>query len=360
MTLPKFFMVGGNVRDKFMNRLSNDIDWVVVGATPEWMLANGFKQVGADFPVFLDDNGVEHALARTERKVGAGYHGFETVHDQSVTLKDDLLRRDLTINAIAFDPESNEFIDPFGGIKDIKSGILRHVSEAFREDPVRVLRLARFSAQFNFVVAPETNTLAKDMVETGELNHLTKERIWKEFEKVLNAPHPENFFCVMRACGALKVVFPTFNKHFPHVIKNVMEYNRSANRTAITMFARIMTMFNPATVEKFCVDYTVPNEFKACALFHSRLVRRVTMKHFLSPLMVIDVMNEHGVFRGNHVFLNAPWDAPYITALKAAWEITKSVSFQDLSPEQKVTLKGKEIGKAIDDLRAKKLCDWNP
>lgn len=358
MTSPKFFQVGGSVRDHFMHRPSNDIDWVVVGATPEWMLANGFKQVGADFPVFLNDKGVEHALARTERKVGAGYHGFETAHDPTVTLEDDLMRRDLTINAIAFSPETNEFFDPFGGIKDIEAGILKHVSEAFREDPVRVLRLARFASQFGFTVAPETNALARDMVEAGELNHLTRERIWKEFEKVLKAPHPENFFLAMRACGALRVVFPLFDKHFPHVLKNAREF--SAARSEIGMFARIMTMFNPATVERFCEDYTVPNEFKACALFHSRLVRRVTMKHFLSPRMVIDMMNEHGIFRGNHVFLNEPWDAPYITVLKAAWEVTKSVSFQDLSAEQKATLKGKDIGKAIDDLRAEKLRGWVP
>lgn len=354
---PKFYMVGGSVRDRFMQRQSHDIDWVVVGATPEWMLSNGYKQVGADFPVFLDYLGTEYALARTERKVGSGYHGFETSYDSNVTLEDDLSRRDLTINAMAYDLESKQYIDPFDGRTDIHNKVLKHVSEAFREDPVRVLRLARFAAQLNFTVHENTNAFCQEMVKAGELNHLTKERIWKEFEKALISPYPENFFHVLKQCGALKVVFPLFDKHFAFVINNI---NSARYPYGENLFARIMTMFNPAIIERFCEDYRVPNEYKDHALFHSKLSRKITMKHYMSPRIIIDILNEFGIYRGHHVMLDAPWDTPYIQNLKKAWEITKSISFQDLTEEQKLNLKGKEIGKAIDDLRAKTLQHWTP
>ena len=179
------FLVGGAVRDELLGRPVKDRDWVVVGSTPDEMIDAGFEQVGADFPVFLHpETKEEFALARQEEKTGPGYHGFETRFDPSVTLEDDLVRRDLTINAMARDADGN-LIDPHHGIADLRAGILRHVSDAFAEDPLRVLRVARFAARYNFDVAPETMELMKKLVASGELDHLTPERVWAELEKAV-------------------------------------------------------------------------------------------------------------------------------------------------------------------------------
>ena len=204
-------MVGGAVRDKLLGRPVNDHDWVVVGATPEQMLALGYLPVGRDFPVFLHpDTREEYALARTERKSGRGYHGFVFQADANVTLEQDLARRDLTINAIAEDAQG-VLTDPFGGVRDIAVRVLRHVSPAFAEDPVRVLRTARFAARFaplGFTVAPETMTLMQQMVRDGEIDHLVPERVWAETRKALGEAQPSAFLRVLRECGALAVLFP--------------------------------------------------------------------------------------------------------------------------------------------------------
>jgi tRNA nucleotidyltransferase (CCA-adding enzyme) len=205
------YMVGGAVRDRVMGRTAADRDWVVVGATLEEMLAQGFTQVGADFPVFLHpETGEEYALARTERKSGEGHKGFETVHDTSVTLLDDLRRRDLTINAMAMDSDGN-ITDPFGGQQDIKDGILRMTSPAFGEDPLRILRVARFAARFGFQVHETTLRFMDNMVACGELSSLTPERVWKETSRALMEKHPRRFWEVLRDCGALSAVFPEFS-----------------------------------------------------------------------------------------------------------------------------------------------------
>lgn len=207
----KTYLVGGAVRDALLNLPVKDKDWVVVGASPEEMLSLGYEQVGRDFPVFLHpENHQEYALARTERKSGIGYTGFVCYSAPDVTLEQDLQRRDLTINAIAQDDEGN-YYDPYGGRDDIQQRQLRHVSEAFKEDPLRVLRVARFAARFahlNFVVASETQELMRWMAESGELNALTPERVWKETEKALETGHPQVYFQVLRDCGALAVLFP--------------------------------------------------------------------------------------------------------------------------------------------------------
>jgi tRNA nucleotidyltransferase (CCA-adding enzyme) len=205
----KKFLVGGAVRDKILNLPVKDKDWVVVGSTPEEMLSLGFKQVGADFPVFIDEKTKEeHALARTEKSTGSGYHKF-SVEWKNVTLEEDLRRRDLTINAIAID-ENNNFIDPFGGVKDIKEKVFRHVSSSFAEDPVRVLRIARFCARWgkNWTVAPETLDLMKSMVESGELDSLVPERIWKELIRGLHEPYPSYMLNILHKVGALKKILP--------------------------------------------------------------------------------------------------------------------------------------------------------
>ncbi|KTG17961.1 MULTISPECIES: multifunctional CCA addition/repair protein [unclassified Guyparkeria] len=205
------YIVGGAVRDQLLGRDVVDHDWVVVGATPEQMLQRGFRQVGADFPVFLHpETGEEYALARTERKQGRGYHGFTVHAAPDVTLEDDLARRDLTINAMA-EAASGELVDPFGGRADLEARRLRHVGPAFVEDPLRVLRVARFAAQladYDFEVAEETKALMREMSASGELADLTPERVWAETVKALATARPSRYFAVLHEVGALRDTFP--------------------------------------------------------------------------------------------------------------------------------------------------------
>jgi tRNA nucleotidyltransferase (CCA-adding enzyme) len=211
------YLVGGAVRDRLLGRAVKERDWVVVGATPAELERQGFIPVGRDFPVFLHPRTKEeHALARLERKVGPGYRGFITEHSPDVTLEDDLRRRDLTINAMAEDAHGN-VIDPHDGQRDLAARKLRHVSEAFTEDPVRILRVARFAARYaslGFEVAGETMALMRRMVDAGEANALVAERVWTETEKALGEPNPEVFISVLRACGALQVIFPEIDALF--------------------------------------------------------------------------------------------------------------------------------------------------
>lgn len=213
----KIYLVGGAVRDTLLDLPVTERDWVVVGATPQEMLDLGYKPVGKDFPVFLHpETGEEYALARTERKSGHGYRGFTFHTETTVTLEDDLVRRDLTINAMAMDGEGN-LIDPFGGRDDLDQGLLRHVSPAFREDPVRILRVARFAARFagfGFRVSHSTNALMRQMVENGEVDYLVPERVWKETSRALAEPSPQRFFEVLRSCGALDKLFPEIARLF--------------------------------------------------------------------------------------------------------------------------------------------------
>jgi len=213
----QIFLVGGAVRDALLERPVTERDWVVVGATANEMLEQGYQQVGKDFPVFLHPTTKEeYALARTERKSGKGYTGFTVDANQEITLEEDLSRRDLTINAIAQD-EKGQLIDPFGGQADISNRLLRHVSPAFAEDPLRVLRVARFAARYaylGFRVADETMTLMRDIVAAGEVNYLMAERLWKETQRALTEKNPEVYFSVLRECGALKVLFPEIDALF--------------------------------------------------------------------------------------------------------------------------------------------------
>jgi len=213
----KSYLVGGAVRDTLLGLPVKDRDWVVVGATPQEMLDAGYQQVGRDFPVFLHPQSrEEYALARTERKSGSGYTGFTCYAAPDVTLEQDLLRRDLTVNALAQD-ENGTIIDPFNGQQDLRQRILRHVSPAFNEDPLRVLRVARFAARYahlSFRIADETMTLMRDMTGAGELAHLTPERVWKETESALRTRNPQVYFQVLRDCGALKVLFPEIDALF--------------------------------------------------------------------------------------------------------------------------------------------------
>lgn len=213
----KTYLVGGAVRDKLLGLPVKDHDWVVTGATPDEMLEKGFTPVGKDFPVFLHPNThEEYALARTERKTAKGYHGFQFYADSNVTLEDDVQRRDLTINALAED-EDGKILDYVNGQADLEKRLLRHVSPAFAEDPVRILRIARFAARFaplGFKVAKSTMTLMRDMVKQGEVDALVPERVWQEMNRALGEPSPDVFIEVLRDCGALKVLFPEIDRLF--------------------------------------------------------------------------------------------------------------------------------------------------
>jgi tRNA nucleotidyltransferase (CCA-adding enzyme) len=213
----QIYLVGGAVRDRLLGLEPKERDWVVVGAQPEMLREQGYRQVGKDFPVFIHpETGEEYALARTERKTAPGYHGFRFHAAPDVTLEQDLLRRDLTINAIA-QTEDGELIDPFNGHGDLDRRILRHVSPAFVEDPVRILRVARFAARFaslGFTVAPETLALMRDVVAAGEVDHLVPERVWAETARALGEAGPERFIEVLRSCGALARVLPEIDRLF--------------------------------------------------------------------------------------------------------------------------------------------------
>ncbi|CAL4042149.1 tRNA CCA-pyrophosphorylase [Buchnera aphidicola] len=209
------YLVGGAVRDELLNLPIKDKDWVVVGCIPEILLQQGYKQVGKGFPVFIHPKThEEYALARTESKSGSGYHGFIINYSSKITLEEDLIRRDLTINAIAKDRYGN-YIDPCNGKYDLKLGILRHISSSFKEDPLRVLRVARFAATFSYLgfrIAKKTMLFMSDIVKNKELSHLKKERIWKETEKALMTSHPHVYFQVLRSCFALSILFPEIDK----------------------------------------------------------------------------------------------------------------------------------------------------
>ncbi len=212
------YLVGGAVRDALLNRAVTERDYVVVGATPDQMLKAGYRPVGSDFPVFLHpDTQEEYALARTERKSGKGYGGFTFFTSPDLTLEDDLIRRDLTINAMAQSPDTGEIIDPYGGLQDLQAKRLRHVSPAFSEDPLRVLRVARFAARYanlGFEIADETMALMTELVASGQLHDLTPERIWKETERALMEDRAEVYIEVLRQCGALKVLIPELDRLF--------------------------------------------------------------------------------------------------------------------------------------------------
>ncbi|WP_235961353.1 multifunctional CCA addition/repair protein [Spirabiliibacterium mucosae] len=243
---PQIYLVGGAVRDALLGLEVKDRDYVVVGATPEAMLRQGFRQVGAQFPVFLHpESHEEYALARTERKAGHGYQGFAFDFTPSVTLEQDLIRRDLTINAIA-QSSDGKLIDPYGGVNDIENRTLRHISPAFAEDPLRVLRVARFYARFahlGFSIAPETLDLMREIVNAGELSFLTPERVWLECEKALVSDSPQCFFNALHECGALAVLMPEIDalfgvpnppKHHPEIdsgIHTLMVLEQSARLT---------------------------------------------------------------------------------------------------------------------------------
>jgi tRNA nucleotidyltransferase (CCA-adding enzyme) len=253
------YAVGGSVRDELLGLPVQDRDYVVVGATPEEMIAANFKPVGADFPVFLHpQTHEEYALARTERKTAPGYKGFVFHTSPEVTLEEDLQRRDLTINAIAKDAEGN-LIDPYGGVGDVQRGVLRHVSESFAEDPVRVLRVARFAGRFanrGFVVAPETLALMRKIVDAGEIDHLVPERVWQEIAKGLMEDTPSKMFAELRDCGALARLLPEVDRLWgvPQPAKSHPEIDTGVHVMMVVDYAAMKKNSLPIRFAALCHD----------------------------------------------------------------------------------------------------------
>ena len=252
----QIFKVGGAVRDQLLGRAVVDIDWVVVGATPEQMRAQGFRPVGDDFPVFLHpQSGEEYALARTERKSGHGYNGFTFHTSPDVTLEEDLLRRDLTVNAMAL-ADDGTLHDPYGGQADLAARVLRHISPSFVEDPLRVLRVARFAARYaylGFSVAAETLVLMRTLAESGELEHLTAERVWQEFAHALMERNPEVFIQVLHDCGALKVLLPEVDALFgvPQPVEHHPEIDTGVH--ILSVLQQCVRFAQPLTVRWACL-----------------------------------------------------------------------------------------------------------
>ncbi len=334
----QIYLVGGAVRDKVLGLPVRERDWVVVGATPAEMLALGYKQVGKDFPVFLHpETHEEYALARTERKTGPGYKGFVVHADAAVTLEEDLIRRDLTINAIAEAPDGT-LIDPYGGQEDLRAGLLRHVSPAFVEDPVRILRVARFAARFakwGFHVAHDTNALMKQMVENGEVDALVPERVWAELARALAEEQPARFFEVLQHCGALTRLMPELAALFGvpqpahyhpeidtgvHVLMVVQAAAQLTPDTAVRFAALLHDLGKGATppdewprhighegrsvelVEQLCARLKVPNEFRELAVLVARYHTHSHRARELRPETMLEMFEVLGAFRRTQRF----------------------------------------------------------
>jgi len=396
----QIYLVGGAVRDGLLGLPVRERDWVVVGATPEELTARGFTAVGREFPVFLHpETHEEYALARLERKVAPGYRGFTTQFSPTVTLEEDLQRRDLTINAIARS-ESGEIIDPYGGQRDLGERVLRHVSPAFVEDPVRILRVARFAARFaplGFAVAPETMQLMRDMVEAGEAGALVAERVWQETERALGEARPEVFFQVLRGCGALAVVFPEIDALFgvpqparwhPEVDTGVhvllaLRYAADHGASSAVRFAAVVHDLGKACtprerwpshpgheeagvprIEALCERLRVPNGHRELAILAARQHTNVHRALELRPATLLKLLETSDALRrperfgelleaceadarGRTGLESQPYpQRPYLERARAA---AAAVS---LTPEERAGLPGAQIG---EQLRRKRL-----
>jgi tRNA nucleotidyltransferase (CCA-adding enzyme) len=395
----KFYRVGGCVRDRLLGLPIVDIDWVVTGATVETMTSLGYKFIGKDFPVFLHpESKQEYALARSERKTGPGYRGFEFISDPDISIEQDLLRRDLTINAIA-ENEQGELIDPYGGQADLEARILRHVSSAFSEDPVRVLRIARFAARYHhlgFTIAAETTDLIRQIGASGELTSLVAERVWSEMSRALDEPDPAIFFLTLRESGVLDILFPEINalfgvpqtaKYHPEVDTGVhvmMALQKSAelNHDNETRFAVLMHDLGKATtqqhilpahhghelqgvrlVKNFCQHWRVPRAHTDLALitteYHSHVHRALELK----PSTLLKLFTATDVFRKPERFekmtqacladLRGRLNFEYAAYPQADYLVTLGTKLReaDLSSVKQLGLQGSELGEAIYKFR---------
>ncbi|MEH6607801.1 MAG: multifunctional CCA addition/repair protein [Halioglobus sp.] len=399
----KVYLVGGAVRDELLNYPFHEKDWVVVGATPAQLLDQGYNQVGKDFPVFLHpETKDEYALARTERKQGHGYTGFAVDCDPGVTLEQDLERRDLTINAIARDTDGT-IIDPYGGQRDIEARVLRHVSDAFTEDPLRVLRTARFAARYHhlgFTVAAETAELMSNIVNQGELAHLPAERIWVEMEKALRERNPEVFVSVLRDCGALAALIPELEalfgvpqtaEHHPeidtgvHTLMSLQQATLLSQDTDVRLAVLLHDLGKGTTpeaewprhiahehrglklIKAVCQRLKVPNQHRDLALkvceFHTHCHRALELrgKTILKVLNATDALRRPDRFeafllaceadaRGRLGLEERPY--PQADYLRGALELVSSVSAAQFA---EAGVSGKALGEAISAERVRLL-----
>jgi len=309
----KIYLVGGAIRNTFLKLPIIDRDWLIVGSTPDELLKKKYKQVGKDFPVFLHPiTHEEYALARKEKKFGVGYKGFEFNYSSNITLKDDLVRRDLTINAIAQDCQGN-YIDPFHGIKDIKLRILRHISDSFCEDPLRVLRVARFSALFfhlGFKIAKDTMLLMKKVVESKEILHLDVNRIWKETEKAIKSKNPHVFFQVLNCCNALEILFPEITKlilvhknlYVFYTTKNIYEFCfRSLSKISQfscqldIKFAYLCQCLSASFVYLYVSQYELDFN-KTSIVIMKKFFNRFNIPNIVSSLSILVMQNQHFLY----------------------------------------------------------------
>ena len=397
----KVYLVGGAVRDKVLGIDAKDKDWLVVGSTPEEMLSKGFQQVGKDFPVFLHPKSKEeYALARTERKSGKGYTGFSTQFSSDVTLDEDLARRDLTINAIAID-EAEKYFDPYGGLSDIQNKILRHVTPAFVEDPLRVLRVARFLARYShlgFEIAPETIELMRQIVLEGELAHLTPERVWLETQRALLEVTPVEYFMALKECEALNVVFPEVDRLFgvpqradyhPEIDTGihtmmVLDHASKMNWSAEVRFACLVHDLGKADTEPdklprhiaheirsvkrvkaLCKRLKVPKDYEKLALlvaeFHTQCHQALSLK----PATVLKLLEKIDAFRRPerllHFIQACEADAkgrkhfedseyPQAEYLREAYDVSISISTEAIID---AGFQGAEIGQQLKQQRIK-------
>jgi tRNA nucleotidyltransferase (CCA-adding enzyme) len=392
----EIYLVGGSVRDHLLGLPIKDRDWVVVGASPKEILNRGFRSVGKDFPVFLHpDTNEEYALARTERKTAPGYKGFAIHAAPDVTLEQDLARRDLTINAIAQD-SSGKLIDPYNGQQDLKNKTLRHVSSAFTEDPVRVLRIARFAARFNFKLADETKILIQQMVDAKELEYLVPERIWQELAKALQTKQPSVFFTSLREAGALKALFPEVDRLFGvpqvpkwhpevdtgiHVMMVIDQAARLSNDIGV-IFAALCHDLGKGTTptdilpqhigheersieltEQLCQRIRAPKDIHTLAVkvaeyhTHMHLLMELKAKTILKVLNALDAFRKprqfeqyclasEADFRGRPGYENA--DMPNVSIFKQCYEASKAV---DVKAIVSTGLEGKAISEALNKQR---------
>ena len=358
----QIYKVGGAVRDRLLGRPVNDIDWLVVGASVEQMQALGYRPVGADFPVFLHPrSGEEYALARTERKSGRGYGGFTFHASPEVTLEEDLTRRDLTINAMAEDAQGN-IRDPYNGQQDLKDRILRHVSPAFAEDPLRVLRVARFAARYaplGFRVADETLALMRQISESGELQALTAERSWKEIERALMEPRPQVFIQVLRECGALKELMPEVAALFEksgngtHTLA-VLEQAALAEQPLHVRWACLLMELGES-IEAVGKRFKAPRECQELAVLVGRYHTECQRATELAPSALMEMLQRFDVYRRPQRFEDfiaaCEMDAragergyPQADYLRGAVAAVKAVQVQALVEQG---LKGQALGEAL-------------
>lgn len=402
----EIYLVGGAVRDKLLGLPVKERDWVVIGETPESMVKQGFRPVGKDFPVFLHpQSNEEYALARTERKTAPGYKGFTVHASPDVSLEQDLIRRDLTINAMAMTPQG-ELIDPYGGQPDLEQRIFRHISPAFAEDPVRILRVARFAARYGrlgFTLAEETRVLMQSMVTAGEVDHLVPERVWAELFKALNEKSPSAFFYTLKDCMALDKIFPEISclfgvpqpeKHHPEIdtgIHTMLSLEQAAHLSSNpeVRFAALVHDLGKGVspkdnlphhhrhethglpiLEQMCTRLRVPNSFKSLAMqvmeYHTHChrafeLRASTLTDMLAALGAFKPTNKLPEFllaceadaRGRTGFENSPY--PQAGLLSGAAKAAASV---DTSAILNGELKGSQIGEAIRRLRIEAVAEF--